>query len=282
MYSGSAVRAKTIEELWTQFEPFIYKYTHNNGYSRFAKNGIPGYDVEDFEQEAYLILYRCQQSFMPEDKDNVGHAGKRSSFMNFLASALDNRWAKLRAATDKFHRPVQMMICANEPCSTKVPPAPRAKCPSCGGQRWIMERSQLDSLDTLLVEPVGESGDLSTVNYILDELPKELLPSIMRLLSGEDTAADRRNLAKLGQRDDLSPELQLLKAIREGKSVRSAELPAGYDIEVVDGRQQPYTIWKGDRIIGYAESYDRACSRAQSHAIEDGNWAAAGYVEEGK
>src|SRR4051812_9056178 len=104
MTNGAELRKLSFEELEAHFEPLIYKFSNSGGESRLARGGIAGYDPDDFAQEARLVLWKCQESFSPETK--AGYQGRPSTFINFFIHAVENKFGKLRASSDKYHRPV--------------------------------------------------------------------------------------------------------------------------------------------------------------------------------
>lgn len=217
LVNGDAIRAMSFEELEKRFTPLIYKLSHTGGVSRFAKNGIPGLDVEDFEQELKLRLWLCQQRYVPEQKS--GHEGRPSSFFNYYIHAVENYFGKLRVAADKHHRPVVELECVA--CKARIPAQGRAKC-VCGGRRWTkIVGSDIMSVEGMYeawsdagYDPVGDLDVPEDVSELLAELPKDLLEPAYQVLRGEPLAArDRKALADLGARDNLSPELAYQKSI---------------------------------------------------------------------
>lgn len=216
MTNGSAVRALSFEELEAKFAPLIFKWSHGRGESRSAHGGIMGYDEDDFAQEVRLVLWKCQESFSPETK--AGYQGRPSTFINFFIHAVENKFGKLRAASDKFHRPVTQLTCVE--CKTSVPPQARAKCPGCGGRKWDTVRgAYVAALDELTNDVPSEDFSFDHVMDIIHELPAELVESAMKLLRDEPVSvAEKRALRRFGQRDDLPPELTYAKHLREGVS----------------------------------------------------------------
>ena len=223
MNSGRVLRTLSFEELEQKLHPLIYKLSHTGGRSAYASEGIPGYEVEDFEQELRLVLWKCQQSFSPETKS--GYAGKASTFMNFFIHAVENKFGKLRASTDKYYRPITQLECVE--CQTRVPTQGRAKCLKCGGRRWSYVRgATVIALEDLLHDPAVEALDLEGAGEIISELTPELADIAVRLLSpkvlenGKEeslSAADKRALRQYGDRDDLPPELSYQKSVRARK-----------------------------------------------------------------
>lgn len=220
LVDGDAIRSLTYEELEERFRPLIYKLSHTGGVSRFAKNGIPGMDADDFEQEVKLMLWQCQQRYRPEDVSNTGFAGRKSSFFNYFVHAVENKFGKLRGLADKHHRPVTELECVA--CKLRIPAQGRTKC-VCGGRRW----TKIVGADILSVEgmyeqytdagfdPPGEMGIPDDVQELLRELPVDLIDAARQVIYGETlSASDAKALRTFGAQTDLPPELAYQKSIR--------------------------------------------------------------------
>lgn len=201
----------SFEELVEELRPLIYKYSHNNGDSRWAKGGIPGSDADDFEQEALTIIWKCQQSYDPDVKS--GFEGRKSTFMNFLIHSLDNKFGKLRMASDKYYRPITELEC--EECKRRVPAQGRAKC-VCGSRRWKPWRGAMtENLDDVLSEPFSQELELNEVAVVLDELPASLSEIGRKVVHDLPlTNQERLALKMYGAQDCLPPELSYQKSVR--------------------------------------------------------------------
>lgn len=215
---GEAVRAIPFEDLEAQFRPLIYKLAHRNGVSRWAKNGILGMTPDDFTQELLIVLWDCQRLYRPDAKS--GFEGRKSSFFNYYVHAVENKFGKIRAASDKHYRPIVELECVA--CKMRIPVQGRAKC-VCGGRRW----TKIVGNDVLSVEgmyeqwskagydPTGTVGIPEDVAELLSELPEDLVDAARQVVFGEDLSAkDRKALLKFGARSVLPPEFEYQKSIR--------------------------------------------------------------------
>lgn len=168
-------------DLLTQLNPLINKY---------AAWHVPGIDREELEQEIKLVLWKVQNVYSPE----------KGSFLNIAIFSIKNRLGQMRAMSKKQVQPITRLSC--EKCGHTIVTQLRAKCPQCGGRRWVDERDEhaifsiqarQETNPSFDIREPGESTGSVDVDILLDTLQNEDLWMAERALSGYKLTKKQRN-----------------------------------------------------------------------------------------
>lgn len=173
--SPEEIRGMDPTRLLEMLEPFVNKYA--------SRSYIPGLDFADKAQEIRMTVLRCQKAYDPDAE--VARGKRRSSFMNFLITAVSNRLGNLDFAAERQHYVVTELRCLG--CERLVSVhSDEKRCASCGGGRWGNVRNgrtrSTDALSELgdFWEPAGPDDGLA-----------EVLDVIRRIVSHVESSARR-------------------------------------------------------------------------------------------